>query len=441
MKKRILIFILTALFVTGCGARNEQSQETDENGKEVLVIATFEDNPAVNKQVDLFNQNNDTYKIEIKKYERATQSEEDGVAKLQREIMSGKGPDIIDFGAEYTTSDIAGKYTENLLPYLENTECGQDCFSNIIEAFCHQEGLYALPVSFKLETFMGNSEELGGRTSWNISEMMSCYEEKSKDMLLYPGQIKKDVFGTILTGSMDYYIDWENGTCSFDGEEFRRVLEFCNTFPDELVWEEDFSVKRLYENGEALLMPGRFYSIYDICSSELIFGEADVTYIGFPVEGGSGTVIKPAETSLAISIGSDHKDVAWEFICQFLDKTYQSEIDDSFPIRRSVLEEKLLANRTPEYTTDADGNQKPVAKSEQLFEGEDPVEIYCVTEEQANELLYLIESASICAATDYQLYNVFLEEAESYFSGDKTLEEAIAVMQSRASIYVGEKVK
>ena len=31
--------------------------------------------------------------------------------------------------------------------------------------------------------------------------------------------------------------------------------------------------------------------------------------------------------------------------------------------------------------------------------------------------------------------------ANAYFSGDKTLEEAVAVMQSRASIYVGEKAK
>lgn len=441
MKKRILLFLLAILFVTGCGAQNKQSQEMNENEKEVLVLATFEENSKITKQVDIFNQNNDTYKIEIKTYERTTQSEEDGVAKLQREIMSGKGPDIINFGVEYTTSDIAGKYTENLLPYLENTEYGQDCFMNIIEAFGYQEGLYVMPVSFMLETFIGNSEELGGCTSWDVSEMISCYEEKEQDMLLYPGQMKKDVFSTILTGSMEYYIDWENGICSFDGEEFRKVLEFCNTFPDELVWDEDFSVKKIYENGEALLMPGKFGSIYDICSAELVFGEAEVTYIGFPVEGECGTVVKPAEQTLAISIGSNHKDVAWEFICQFLEENYQSELDDSFPIRRSVLEESLLSNRVTEYMTDADGNQIPVAKGELLFEGEEPVEIYCVTEEQANELVHLIESVSICAATDYQLYNVFLEEADSYFCGDKTLEEAVAVMQSRASIYVGEKVK
>lgn len=441
MKKRLLVILMLVLCLVGCGAQKEQSSEITEDGRTTLVLAIFDENPDVNKQVELFNQSNDTYKIEIQKYGRASWSEEDGVSKLQREIISGEGPDIIDFGWDYSTSDIAGKYTENLLPYLENTEYGEDCFENVIDAFSYQDGLYALPVSFKLETFVGNSEELGGRTSWNVSEMISCYEEKPQDMLLYPGQMKMDVFGTILTGSMEYYIDWETGTCNFDGEEFRRVLEFCNTFPDELVWDEDFSDKQAYENGDALLKPSVLSSIYDVCGDELLFGGENVTYIGFPVEGESGTVIRPAEQALAISIGSKHKEAAWEFICQFLDKTYQSDLDDNFPIRRSVLEESLLANRTTEYTTDADGNQKPVAKGKLLFAGEEPVEIYCVTEEQAGELLHLIESATICSSIDYQLYNVFLEEAGSYFSGDKTLEEAVAVMQSRASIYIGEKVK
>ncbi len=441
MKKKFLVILMSILCLVGCGAKKEHTIEYTEDEKEVLILATFDENPEVNKQVELFNQNNDTYKIEIQKYGRAAWTEDDGISRLQREIISGEGPDIIDFGWDYTTSDIAGKYTENLLPYLENTEYVQDCFKNIIDAFCYEEGLYAMPVSFKLETFIGNSKELDGRTSWNVSEMISCYETKAQDMMLYTGQTKMDVFGTILTGSMENYIDWENGTCSFDSEEFKRIMEFCNTFPDELIWDEEWSERQIYESGGALLLPNVFESIYDVCRAELIFGESDVTYVGFPTEGESGTVIKPAKTSLAISIGSKHKDVAWEFICQFLNESYQSEIDHSFPICRSVLEEGLLENREPEYITDEDGNQKPVAKSELLFAGEEPVEIYCVTEEQAEDLLNLIDSATIYASIDYQLYNVFLEEAAAYFSGDKTLEEAVAVMQSRASIYVGEKAK
>lgn len=82
------------------------------------------------------------------------------------------------------------------------------------------------------------------------------------------------LFGMILTGSMDTYIDWESGECSFDGE--------------------------------ALLLKLRLSEIYDICKAELIFGEKDVAYIGFPVDGECGTVIRPSYPMLAISIGSEY---------------------------------------------------------------------------------------------------------------------------------------
>ena len=140
MKKRLLVILMSVLCLAGCGRQKEQSDERAVDEKTTLTLAIFDENPEVNKQVERFNQSNDIYKIEIKKYGRASWTEDDGIARLQREIISGEGPDIIDFGWDYSTSDIAGKYTENLLPYLENTEYGEDCFENVIDAFRYQDG-------------------------------------------------------------------------------------------------------------------------------------------------------------------------------------------------------------------------------------------------------------------------------------------------------------
>lgn len=439
MHKGIIIVLTLILLLTGCG---ESKKQVTEDGKEILVLASFGENQKINEQVEAFNQKNKNYKIEIKRYERSEQPEDDGIAQLQREIMSGEGPDIIDFGWGYTVSDIAGKYTEDLLPYIKNMEEQEDItlFPNILESFYYRNGLYAMPISFTLETFAGRKDKIENLNHWSIQELIACYEEIQDDMMLYPGETKKDVFATILTGCMEYYIDWETGECSFNGEEFKKIMEFSNTFPDTLQITEDFSVEQAFINGDALLIPLRLNDIYSTARTELIFNENEVIYIGFPVEGECGTVIKPSEPMLAISINSQHKEMSWEFIKQFLEKSYQSELEDSFSIYRSVLEEKLMKNREPEYTIDAEGNQIKAVKVELMFEGTEPMEIYCVTKKQADELLHLIESATICTTTDHQLYNVFLEEADSYFRGDKTLEEAVAVMQSRASIYVGEKV-
>lgn len=434
MKKKIILLLILALCLTSCGR-----QET--KGQTVLILATFQENSELHNQVDLFNQNHKDYRIEVKSYQRSSQSEDDGIAQIQREIIAGSGPDLIDFGDYYSNTDIIGGYTENLLPYLEeeSAENQEEYFTNILESFYYKGNLYAIPVSYGLNTFAGSKKVLGGRDHWNIQEMMACYQEQPEGTMLYPGETKYDVLSRILTGSMEYYIDWENDTCSFNQDEFAQVLSFANQFPDSLELDEDFSVKQTFLDGKALIIPKRIFGIYGIADSEYVFDDNDISYIGYPVEKMSGTVISPASPMLAISSKSQHKEVCWEFINQYLDKEYQKTL--GLPISRSAMEEKLTESLTIEYTTE-NGEQVPIVKSQVRFEGDsNPVDIYCLNTEQAQRLMQLIESAQINDAYDHQLYNIIMEEAYSYFDGDKTLEEATEIIQNKASIYVSEHAK
>ena len=445
MKKTLLVLLILMTLLSACGRsekeQKEGQEERQEEGQaEVLVLAAFDQSPYLRRQVELYNQSQNDYRIEIQQYERSEKPEEDGVLRLQREIVSGNGPDLIDFGSGYTTSDIVGKYTEDLYAYL-GEEGRKACFDNILTAFSYQEGLYAVPLGFTLKSFVGKTENLGGRSSWTIGEMLECFRGQEKERLLYPGAFKLDVFGVILSGSMEYYIDWESGECAFDGEEFRDVLEFCNGFSDHLEIEEDFSVKKTFLEDKALLMPVSIRTVYDICEEELIFDGQEVTFIGFPVEGGSGTMIESCGPVLAVSSGSRQKEAAWEFIRRCLDEAAQRELPSGFSMCRGVLEEQLEDAMKTEYETDENGIEHPVVKHQVLFEGEEPVDIYSITQEQADRLLALLEGARSCSQTDHKIYRIFLDEAGSYFSGSKSLEETADVIQARVSMYVAEKIE
>lgn len=428
------VLVTLTFFLISCGSgKNDASTDAITE----LTIASFGEDVELKRQVQMFNQNHLDYHIEIVYYLRSDQPEDDGIAKLQREIASGKGPDIINFGGQYATTDIVGQYTEDLLPYLERD--GMDrYFSNIFNAFTFQGSLYALPISFTLQTFAGSRDKLSEYNNWTMQEMMECYQKQEETVVLYPGETKKDVFGTILTGNMESFIDWDTRTCDFGGKVFSDVLSFSKLFPDTLVWEEDFSVKKTFEDGKALLLPLQLENIYDICKADLIFGET-TKYVGFPMYEGCGTVIKPSTTMLAISYSSEYKEVAWEFISQFLNEQYQYEREAGIPIVKGAYEEKLINAQVIEYRTNENGKKEAVSKAQVLFEGEDPIEIYSISEEQAMRLTKLIENADICATNDYQLYNILLEEAESFFDGGKSLLEVTDIIQSRASIYVKEK--
>lgn len=430
MKKGITLLLVLALCLSSCGRKENQ-------GPVVLVLATFQEDPELHKQVEIFNQKHRDYQIEIKSYQRADGSAEDGIAQIQREILAGNGPDLIDFGYAYSNTDVMGGYTEDLLPYLEEDK--EKYFANILESFCYKGCLYAIPTQFSLDTFAGSKEALGGREHWNIQEMMACYEGQPEDVMLYPGETRLNVLDRILTGSMEYYIDWESGTCSFDQGEFEHVLSFSASFPEVLEIDNDFSVKQTFLDGKALIIPTHIMDIYDIARAEYIFDDADISYIGYPVEGVSGTVISPKAPVLAISGKSGHKEICWEFISQYLDTKYQKKL--RFPINRAAMEEKLAQSLEIEYEM-VDGEKKPVAKSQVIFEGDDqPQYIYCLTEEQAQKLMQIIESAQINDAFDHHLYQIIMDEVDSYFSGGKTLEEVTKIIQNKASIYVSESSK
>lgn len=432
--KKLLLLIGLVLGLTACG-----KDEEPVNGVTTLTLAMFENNAQVREQVLLFNESHTDYQIEIVEYKRSYNPQEDGVAKLQREIISGEGPDIIDYGMSFSISDIVGEYTEDLLPYLEQ-ETELELFDNILETFYYEDKLYAMPVSFCISSFAGDKEVLENRTKWNLTEMIECYAKNADPRILYPGETKLDVLASMIYYNANYYIDWENGNCKFDGEEFRKLLEFANSFPDTMNLDFDDSVKQMIEDGETMLYQFNITEIYDICSAEYLFDGNEV-YIGYPVEGNSGTVAKNWGPMLGISFSCKHKDVAWEFIAGFLKEDYQKQIDWGLPMNKTALLSMLVANREIESEWDEEGQEVPVVKWQLRFEGEEPVDFYNISEEQGNKLLKLIEGVELGNAIDLQLHNILLEEANAYFAGDKTVEEAMEAMQSRATIFVSERVK
>lgn len=430
---KIMIMGTLLAFCTACGIRDAEVP----SGKEILTLATFDDGRYIRELVDEYNQENANFLIEVKQYERSNELEKDGILLLQREIASGNGPDIIDFGHGYTTSDIVGGYTENILEYMDESEQKQ-YLENVLNAFCYDEKLYAVPLGFTLKSFAGLSKNLNGYQSWNIDEMMDCYN--GQDRMLYPGEFKKDVLATILTGSMEYYIDWETGQCNYDAEEFRKVLHFCNQFPDHLEITEDFSVKQTFIDDKSLLLPVDMDSVIDICRVQYIFDNEEVTFIGFPVEGDNGTMLQSCGPALAISSGSRHKEEAWKFISECLSESGQRRLPSGFPIRYSVLEEQIKQAMEISYEYDENGEKIPVVKGQVIFDGDEPIDIYNITPDQAKQMLDLIQKAKQVSSVEPKIYNIFMEEVEYYFNGAKSLEETVNVIQSRISMYIKEKI-
>ena len=66
------------------------------------------------------------------------------------------------------------------------------------------------------------------------------------------------------------------------------------------------------------------------------------------------------------------------------------------------------------------------------------IQPYVITAEDAQRLLELIDRIEIVGVYDEKLLQIVEEEA-AYYTGNQTLDTALDILQSRASLYLGEQ--
>ena len=67
------------------------------------------------------------------------------------------------------------------------------------------------------------------------------------------------------------------------------------------------------------------------------------------------------------------------------------------------------------------------------------VDIYSTSQEEYDQIMALYNAIDLAYRENRDLNGIVISAAEAYFAGDKSLDEAAALIQSRAAIYVGEQ--
>ena len=158
------------------------------------------------------------------------------------------------------------------------------------------------------------------------------------------------------------------------------------------------------------------------------------SFIGFPVEdGGTGSCFFPAGQRLAISSACKNKEAAWEFVRQLLlPKESQQTIGSLFslPVNRADY------NRLVRYS-----RSKDISMMFYRFgKNAPPIEIHPVTDEELERYEDFINSIDKIELCDETIYGIVKEVSEAYFAGDKSLDEAVQMVQNRVTLYVNENL-
>ncbi len=420
--------------------------------KTIITLATlYEGDSNLQQAAVAFNKASDKYQIKIKNYidnnvEWTETTYTDGLALMNADIISKNAPDII--AMSYV--DISGLASKgafvDLTPYLEKSTVANknDFVESVLKAYNFNGVQVTVPVAFNINTMLAKSKYVGTEPGWTLDDVMALAKEyPDADLMRYA--TKDSALQICLQYNSDSFIDYTTGTCSFDSPEFIKVLEFANSFPKEVNYDDERSFPAMIQSGQVLLADVYLSDVQNYQMYRLMM-EEDATCIGYPtVDGSAGTYLSSYEM-YGIASSSDCIDGAWAFIESVLAKDEESDMHRwQFPSRKDELEELFEEAMTPEYQYDEngeimydeEGNALQYPKTTWGYDDWE-AEIYAATQEEVDEIKAMIDMAKPQGSSDQTIFTMINEEAQSYFSGQKNAADVAKIIQSRVELYVSE---
>lgn len=388
-----------------------------------------------------FNKSNANYRIIVEEY--ASDDYYSGLTRFNNDLTSGNSPDIIDISS-INFSQYASKHVfEDLYPYMERDGIeAEDYLSNILKAYEVDGKLYGVMPQFYISTVLAKASNVGDAAGWTMSEMLDFAESHEAANLFDYGS-RSSILYYCVYNNIEEYIDWEAGKCSFNSEDFIRVLEFAKKFPEEVKYEDqgEGTSARLRSN-KVLLMQYSLSSVQEFQMLTGLYGEK-IAFIGYPNNERRSNLIQPTNGSAAISSKSKNKDGAWEFVKVFISEEYQNNLVDShhnwgFPILKEALEKQFEQDMTPEYYEDSEGNRQENPKTTWGWDDFN-MEIYAATPSEIDAVRAVIHSADrLAGSINEELTNIITEETEPFFKDQKSAKETADIIQNRVQTYVNE---
>ncbi len=451
MKKRALsVLAACILLFSACSAGGQEPPP--DPGVTTLIYAQLSANGVNQKALYQFNrEHKGEMQIEVRDYTKLSEGGKQGVDLLMTEITAGRGPDIIELGTSGETSQLSYRrlaeqgYLEDLWPYIEEDPGlgrGENgLLKGVLEAPLQAAkingGLYAIFEKVQLHTLVGAKSVVGDHPGWTPEELLNIFAAMPDGSVILEDyhnwkdpSVKQRFFTSLLYGFSDLFIDWEEGKCFFDGDRFRSLLELTSCLPDqhdlERVCANQFEAQSEHFNrlrdGVVMLEDagfghwGEWRTRYD-----WFFGES--SYVGYPVDdGSSGSYFEPVGIKLAMSSTCRNKEAAWLYMRQM----YYSlgKYGQGIDVGKMLYRRELRAAMTDLCYTRI---------------GTEIVQFPPLTRKEHARIQELCDStARSSLLVDQELVDLVMEAAGPYFAGDKTLDETVRLIQSRAELYVNE---
>lgn len=422
-------------------------KKTDINNlpkKEVIVLASLFPDEYLESAVVDFNLSNMEYHITIESYgyKKGSPTEEEAARlRLDSALVSSRPPDLLDLSSldisKYASRDVL----EDLTLYIEQSEhlSIEDYFENIIEGYTIDKKLVCVPSYFYITGFFGRSLQLGREPGWSFDDMKRLVERYPEHRLMDNANYRGSDWiwqNAVDDYCLDKFVDLSSRTCDFQNEEFGEIVKWVGEHhgEGEIVW--DWS-----EADDLLLDWYHMGNLSDYIKYETIY-EDSYAFKGYPTIDGSLRYEAQPTDEVGIVSASDKKEGAWEFLEYFMGLNDNPEMiyGIGFNSRRTFTEKALEYLMEIEYLYDMNGKESIRLKGYFMKDGES-YDFYYLRKDQADQLMEMLDSVDFRPKSNVEnaIIDIIVEETESFYNGDKSLEEVMAIIQNRARLLLWEE--
>lgn len=386
-------------------------------------------------------------------YEESLQAEKEGfqkkydfIQKLNTQILTGKGPDIIEIDSmpyrKYADMNLLLDFNELM---GEDSDFDKDLYyTNVFEAMEYKNKLYTIPLTVNYPAFMTNTAFLkeysiefdDNNWTWDdfldISKkvMIDTNKDGKDDMYSLPTTVPQSIFKYLINSSTKNFIDHKNKKAYFTSKEFVEILKMCKTMSSEDITNPEVTEFQS-DSGGFVFLP---YSISDF---PMFYGNGllntdEISFYRFPPLNRELYSFSPAYM-YGINSNTKHKEEAWEFIKFLLSEEVQSyERLYGIPINKSARQNKLeyRFKEAKDYMNEFGDLYGYKVSIPEKYENQ--------IKNNIEKLNKIVPKLNNCNTYDIQVLKILNDETENFFNGNKSAEETSEIIQRKVEMYLNE---
>jgi len=421
MMKKTMLYLLLLLSVLLLAACQKQPQPEiklpepqaaaspaqPESAEQTLTLGLIDfeaDKELLRGLIQSYNASGAPVRIEIVNYADGAESYADAVTRRTTELMAGNVPDLLDC-SDLSGAQYAG-YAKNgiLLPLGVQQPCEVD------------GKRYSIVGAFTLDPLFGPASRLGASLQTSVEDVL---RGAVPDVRFVWGG--RDLLGVYCRHAAERFLDYDTGTASFESEAFLDLLTACTRIqPSELGPDS------------IMQQPMRSVSVYRQMQNSWYEQTGDAFRV-LSLSADGGVTYQPV-LQLGVCAGSSMQEAAVQALRAMLAESFQKTIANAFPVSTAVLQAQLQQEIDAQKTY----QQTAIREEGRVDVGEAGTQTFLFDEAVAADLMHVLEHVDCRACSNQEILTIILDEADAFFQGRKTAQEAARIMDSRAALFIAE---